>query len=65
MLVLTRKEDESVVIFPSQDMDDSMTVKQLFINGPIRVQVQNISGQVRLGIDAPIELTILREEINI
>lgn len=47
MLVLTRKENESVIIA-----------------GEILVTICRIDGnQVRLGIDAPADIPILREEI--
>jgi len=63
MLMLTRKIGESIVIFPSGDLDSSMTVKDLFIKGPITVTVCSSSHQVRLGIDAPSSLRILRNEL--
>jgi sRNA-binding carbon storage regulator CsrA len=63
MLMLTRKIGESVLIFPSDNLDPSMTVKELFIKGPITVTVCSTSNQVRLGIDAPSFLRILRNEL--
>lgn len=47
MLVLTRKLDERIVI------DDRITVTVVEIKG----------GQIRLGIDAPKEMPIKREEL--
>jgi carbon storage regulator len=47
MLVLTRKEGEAVVI-----------------DGDIRIKVLEVKGgQVKLGIDAPLSVTVHREEI--
>ena len=47
MLVLTRKDDESVRIGPD-----------------VRIRVLQISGrQVRLGIEAPADVQIVREEL--
>lgn len=47
MLVLTRQLDEEIII------DDHIRVKVISVSG----------GQVRLGIEAPPEITILRREI--
>jgi carbon storage regulator len=47
MLVLTRKNDEAIVI------DDNVTIRVL--------EVKN--GQVKLGIEAPRTVTIHREEV--
>lgn len=49
MLVISRKRDESVVLFTS--------------DGPITVELVDIRGnKVRLGFDAPADVCILREE---
>jgi len=41
-----------------------MTVAELFRDGPIEVHVGSINkNQVRLNIKAPVELTILRNEL--
>lgn len=49
MLALTRKKDEAIVV-----------------NGNIKIQVLDIGdGKVKLGIDAPKDVTIHREEIYI
>jgi|AntRauTorckE6833_2_1112554.scaffolds.fasta_scaffold51941_2 carbon storage regulator len=48
MLVLSRKKDETIIIG-----DNSVTVKIIEING----------GQVKLGIEAPREVSIYREEL--
>ena len=47
MLILSRKEDESIVI------GDNITIKIISIE----------KGLVKLGIDAPSEITILRSEL--
>ncbi len=47
MLVLTRKVDESIII------DDHITVTVMAIKG----------NHVRLGIDAPADIRVFREEI--
>jgi len=48
MLILSRKADESIVI------DDNITVKIVSIE----------KGVVKLGIDAPSEISILRSELT-
>ena len=64
MLVLTRGHDESLLILPASDIRDSMTVKELFQAGPIRVNVRKTGGGVRIGIEAPAHISIVREEIH-
>ena len=64
MLAITRREEESLLIYPPQDMNPDTTVAELFKNGPIEIIVNNIRGsQVRLGIKAPRTLTIMRPEL--
>jgi sRNA-binding carbon storage regulator CsrA len=63
MLVLTRKAEQSLVIFPMADIPESMTVRELFCSGPIRILLHSATGDIKLGIEAPAELTILREEL--
>jgi carbon storage regulator len=48
MLILTRKEDETILI------GDSISIKIVEIRGK----------QVRLGIEAPADLLVLRGEVN-
>lgn len=48
MLVLTRKMGESLII------GDNITVTMLELNG----------GQVRVGVDAPREISVHREEVK-
>jgi len=63
MLVLTRRQGEYVLVYPS-NIDSTMTVAELFRDGPIEVHVGSINkNQVRLNIKAPGELTILRNEL--
>jgi carbon storage regulator len=50
MLILTRKMDETIVI---GDGDNKITLQVLGTNG----------GQVRLGISAPKEIPVHREEV--
>ena len=64
MLVLSRRDSESVIIRPDLDLDPAMTVADLFRDGPLEVRVVAIEGQqVRLGIEAPKALNIVRDEL--
>ena len=64
MLVLTRRIGESIFIFPSSGLDPNTTIGELFEDGPIRITLTRVNGnQSRLGIVAPQELTIAREEV--
>jgi carbon storage regulator CsrA len=50
MLILTRREGESIVLSPGSE-------------DPIGVQVMKAGNQVSLGIDASLEVEILRKEL--
>lgn len=65
MLVLTRRPGESIHIYPSDKIRPDMTVAELFRDGPFEIHIRKInSGQVRISIRAPEELTILRNELE-
>ena len=60
MLVLMRRENESIHIFP-EDIPEGMTVSELFSDGPIEITIARIQNiQCKIGIDAPKELRIER-----
>ena len=64
MLVLSRRIEESLIVQPAEDIDPAMTVAELFQNGPVVFHVLATNGnQVRLGIEAPKELNIARNEL--
>ena len=64
MLVLTRRVGESVFISPSEELPADTPVSVLFKDGPIRLTLTRVNGnQARIGIVAPNELTIAREEV--
>ena len=64
MLVLTRRDSESIHIRPDAALDPQMTVAELFADGPIVVHVVGIKGrQAKIGIEAPPTLDIARSEL--
>ena len=64
MLVLSRRKDESLFIYPSLDVDPNMTVAELFKDGPIKVMLTSIANkQASIGIDAPQSLAVARAEV--
>ena len=63
MLVLSRGTDESIVIQPADGVDVSMTLAQLFANGPILITLLGGTGRrLKVGIDAPKQLSIRRKD---
>jgi sRNA-binding carbon storage regulator CsrA len=63
MLVLSRRADESILIQPAEGADGSMTLAQLFANGPILITLLGASGRrVKVGIEAPEQLAIRRKD---
>ena len=61
MLVLSRRADESIVIQPADGVDATMTLAQLFANGPIQITLLGGTGRrVKMGIEAPEQLAIRR-----
>ena len=64
MLSLVRHENESLFIQLAKDVDPNMTVAELFKDGPIEIYVHDLrKTQIKIGIQAPQELNIVREEV--
>lgn len=65
MLILTRKEGESLHLFLHPDTPHDLTAHELFAAGPIVVTLAELrdSGGARLGIEAPAGVVVLREEL--
>ncbi|MEM7432308.1 MAG: carbon storage regulator [Pseudomonadota bacterium] len=62
MLVVSRKDAESIEIRPSEDTDTSITLNELFRSGPIEITVFSTEGnRVKMGVQAPDELKIWRK----
>ena len=63
MLSISRKENQSLFMQLAKDVDPNMTVAELFENGPIEIYVHDLrKTQIKIGIQAPQELNIIREE---
>lgn len=61
MLAISRKQNEAVTIEPVEGLDPSLTLREVFENGPIVFRVIHVgSGRVRLALEAPAQLKILR-----
>ena len=61
MLVISRKETESIRIEPIEGLDPSLTVREAFLHGPIIVTLVRVGGRrARLAVDAPTPLKIWR-----
>jgi len=64
MLVLTRRPGESILIDIPEDLDPNTPVSSLFSGGPIEVRVlSHKASTIRIGIEAPNDLNILRSEL--
>ncbi len=63
MPVLSRSTDEAIVIELADDMYGSMTLAELFADGPILITLLGGSGRrVKMGIEAPNQLSIRRKD---
>jgi len=63
MLVLSRRTDESIEIQPAVDADRTITLAQLFADGPILITFLGGSGRrFKLGLEAPAQLSIRRTD---
>lgn len=61
MLVISRRENESIYLELDANIPPGTPVEELFNNGPITITVLKSSfGGTRIGIAAPVELRIIR-----
>jgi sRNA-binding carbon storage regulator CsrA len=61
VLVISRKENETITIEPFEGVDPAVTLQQVFQHGPIVLTLIRISGsRVRVAIEAPLSFKILR-----
>ncbi len=63
MLILSRRDTESILIRPSEGIDTSMTLADLFSGGPIEITIFSSTGnRVKMGVKAPEQLSIWRKK---
>jgi sRNA-binding carbon storage regulator CsrA len=63
MLVVSRKENESIKIEPLDGIDPSMTLREAFAHGPIVLTLKHVgSRRVRIVVEAPGALRIKRSQ---
>ena len=62
MLIVSRRDDESILIRPVEGADLKMTLADLFKDGPIEITIFSSSGKrVKMGVQAPEQLSIWRK----
>lgn len=63
MLIVSRRDAESLLIRPGDETDQNMTIADLFQNGPIEIRIFSASNdRVKMGIQAPTALCIWRQD---
>ena len=63
MLIVSRKDSESILISPGDDIDPKMTLADLFRTGPIEITVFSTGPKrVKMGVQAPEQLSIWRKD---
>ena len=63
MLIVSRRDAESILIRPGDDIDPSMTLADLFKAGPIELTIfSSNSNRVKMGVQAPEQLSIWRKD---
>lgn len=63
MLIVSRRNAESILIEPAKDVDQGLTLREVFGDGPIEITVFSGAGhRVKMGVDAPRSLSIWRKD---
>jgi sRNA-binding carbon storage regulator CsrA len=66
MLIVSRKDAESIEIRPGDDIDPSMTLADLFSAGPIEITIfSSNNNRVKMGVQAPQQLSIWRTKNSV
>lgn len=64
MLVVSRKENQSIKIEPLEGVDPSLTLREVFAQGPISLTLRHVGPRrVRIVIEAPRALKVMRGEV--
>lgn len=62
MLIVSRRDAESILIRPGDDIDPKLTLADLFRNGPIEITIfSSGTNRVKMGVQAPEQLSIWRK----
>lgn len=62
MLIVSRRDSESIEIRPGDGIDMSMTLEDLFSAGAIEITIFSSTGnRVKMGVQAPRQLCIWRK----
>lgn len=62
MLIVSRRDSESIEIKPGDGIDMSMTLEDLFRSGSIEITIFSSAGnRVKMGVQAPEQLCIWRK----
>ncbi|MCH9695747.1 MAG: carbon storage regulator [Gammaproteobacteria bacterium] len=62
MLIVSRRDAESILIRPGDGIDPKMTLADLFQDGPIEITIfSSGNNRVKMGVQAPDELSIWRK----
>jgi len=65
VLVVSRKENESIQIEPLDGIDPSMTLQEAFAKGPIVLTLKHVGARrVRIVVEAPGALRIMRSQAD-
>ena len=63
MLIVSRRNAESILIEPAKDLDPAKPVGEIFGDGPIEITVFSGAGhRVKMGVAAPSALSIWRKD---
>lgn len=63
MLIVSRRDSESILIRPDEGIDPNLTLADLFENGPIEIVVFSAcDNRVKMGVRAPRQLSIRRKD---
>jgi len=62
MLIVSRRDAESILIRPGEGIDPKLTLADLFRNGPIEITIfSSGTNRVKMGVQAPEQLSIWRK----